>query len=148
MTYVAKQKLIFEKLIKLKDYEKAEIVQLLKDRELFDSVCIAKPLSQALVREFYANLKKEINDIQHPMHELVFVRGDTYDYSPILISSILCTKMVKSKRTKKLDLGLDMNIVIKELMGNQMLVWPKLNILANAVVTIKYVILHKIVVAN
>ena len=59
MTYVAKQKLISKRLIKLKDYEKAGIVQLLKDRKLFNSVCITKPYSQILVRKFYANLKKE-----------------------------------------------------------------------------------------
>ena len=70
MTYVAKRKTISERLIKLKDYEKTGIMQLLKDRELFDSVCITKPYNPALVREFYANLKKGINDIQHPMHEL------------------------------------------------------------------------------
>ena len=89
-----------------------------------------------------------MNDIQHPMHELVFVRGDKYDFSHVLISSILCTKVVKSNRTKELDLGLDMNIVTKELTGNQMLVWLELNILASAMLTTKYVILHKIAVAN
>ena len=97
-------------------------MQLLKDRELFDSVCIAKPYSLALVREFYTNLKKGINDIQHHMHELVFVRGDNFDFSPILISSILCTKVVRSKRTKELDFGLDMNLVTKELTGSLLLV--------------------------
>ena len=82
------------------------------------------------------------------MHELVFVRGDTYDFSPVLISSILCTKVVKSKRTKELDLGLDMNIITKELTGNQMLVWPELNVLASAMLTTKYAILHKITIEN
>ena len=106
----------------MKDYEKAGIMQLLKDRELFDSVCIAKPYNPTLVREFYANLKKRINDIQHPMYELVYVRGDNFDFSPILISSILCTNIVKSKRTKELDLGLDMNLVTKELTSSLLLV--------------------------
>ena len=40
MTIVAKRKIIFERQI---EYEEAGIVQLLKDRELFDSVLIAKP---------------------------------------------------------------------------------------------------------
>ena len=132
----------------MKDYEKASIVQLLKDKELFDSVCIAKPYSPTLVREFYANMKMGINDIQHHMHELVFVKGDTFDFSPVLISSILCTKVVRSFKTKKLDLGLDMNMVTKELTGNLMLVWLELNILTSALLTTKYVILHKITVAN
>ena len=66
---------------------------------------------------------------------LFFVRGDKYDFSPFLISSILCTKVVRSTRTKELDLGLDMNMVTKELTGNLMLVWPELNILASAVLT-------------
>ena len=123
-------------------------MQLLKDRELFDSVCLAKPYSPALVREFYANLKKGINDIQHPMHELVFVRGDNFDFSAVLISSILCTKVVRSKKTKELDLGLDMNLVTKELTGSLLLVWPELNVLTSALLTSKYAILHKIVVAN
>ena len=148
MTYVAKRKIISERLIKLEDYEKTSMVQLLKDRELFDSVCFAKPYSPALVREFYANLKKGINYIQHPMHELVFMRGDNFDFSLILISSILCTKVVKSKRTKELDLGLDMNLVTKELTGSLLLVWPELNVLTSALLTSKYAILHKIVVAN
>ena len=82
------------------------------------------------------------------MHELVFVRGDKYDFCPVLISSILCTKVVRSSRTKELDLSLDMNMVTKELTGNQMLVWLELNILASAVLTTKYAILHKIDVAN
>ena len=101
-----------------------------------------------MVREFYANLKKGINDIQNPMHEFVFVRGDTYNFFPVLISSILCTKVVKSSKTKELDLGLDMNMVTKELTSNLMLVWPELNVLTSALLTSKYVIIHKIVVAN
>ena len=113
-----------------------------------NSVCIVKPYSQALVREFYANLKKRINDIQNPMHELGFIRGDKYDLSPILISSILYTKIVRSTRTKELDLGLNMNMVTKELTGNQMLVWLELNVLASALLTTKYAILHKITIEN
>ena len=82
------------------------------------------------------------------MHELIFVRGDTYDFSSILIGSILCTKVVRSSRTKQLDLGLDMNMVTKELTGNLMLVWHELNVLTSALLTLKYVILLKIAVAN
>ena len=78
MTIVAKRKIISERLIKLKEYDKASIVQLLKDRELLDFVFIAKPYSRALVKEFYSNLKKEINNIQSSMHELAFVKGDFF----------------------------------------------------------------------
>ena len=80
MTIVAKRKNIFERLIKLKEYEKAGIVQLLKGRELLDFVSIAKPYSRALMKDFYANLKKKVNDIHSPMHVLVFVRGDFFDF--------------------------------------------------------------------
>ena len=97
MTIVAKRKIISKRQIKLKKYEKAGIVQLLKDRELFDSVFIAKPYSLALVKEFYANLNKGINDINSPMHELVFVRGDFFEFSPILISFVLGIKLCQAK---------------------------------------------------
>ena len=65
------------------------------------------------------------------MHKLVFVRGDMYDFFPVLISFILCTKVVRSSRTKELDFGLDMNMVTKEFTGNLMLVWPELNVLTS-----------------
>ena len=63
-----------------------------------------------------------INDIHSPMHELVFVKGDYFDFSPFMISFILGTKIVPSKRKKKLNLGLDMNAVTMELIGNFVLV--------------------------
>ena len=56
MAIVANRKIIFERLIKLKEYEEAGIVQLLRDIELLDFVFIAKPYCRALVKEFYANL--------------------------------------------------------------------------------------------
>ena len=82
------------------------------------------------------------------MHELVFVRGDKYDFSHVLISSILCTKVVRSSKTKELDLGLDMNMITKELTSNLILVWPELNVLTSALLISKYAILRKIAVAN
>ena len=45
MIIVAKRKIVYERLIKLKEYEEVGIVQLLKDKELLDSVFIAKPYS-------------------------------------------------------------------------------------------------------
>ena len=74
------------------------------------------------MKEFYSNLKKGINDVKSLMHELIFVRGDKFEFSPVLISSIFNTKVVRRKRTKKLDLGLDMNDVAIELIGKSVLV--------------------------
>ena len=113
-----------------------------------DSVSLAKPYSRALVKEFYTNLKKRVNVIKIPMHYLMFVRDNPFDFSPVLISSILSTKLVPSNRTKELDLGLDMNMVTVELTGNSFLIWPDLNVLSSVALTIKYSILHKIAIAN
>ena len=52
MSTMAKGKIIFKRHIELKKYEEADIVQLLKHRDLFDSVFIAKPSSRASVKEF------------------------------------------------------------------------------------------------
>ena len=58
MTFVVKRKLISKRLINLKDHEKVGIMQLHKDRELLDSVSLAKHYSRSLVKEFYAYLNK------------------------------------------------------------------------------------------
>ena len=100
------------------------------------------------MKEFYANLKKGLNDIHSPMHELVFVRDNLFAFSPILISSILSTKLVLSNKTNELDLRLDMNVVIIELIGSSILIWPDLNVLSSALLIAKYSILHKIAIAN
>ena len=122
MSTVAKRKIISERQIKLKEYEKAGIVQLIKDRKLFNSIFIAEPYSRALIKEFYANLKKVINDIHSLVHELVFVRGDFFEFSLVMINSILGTKIVLIKRKNKLNLKFDMNTVTMELTGNFVLV--------------------------
>ena len=78
----------------------------------------------------------------------MFVRDNLFDFSPVLISFILNTKLVKSNRMKKLDLGLDMNVVTIELTEIFFLIWHDLNVLSSAFLTTKYSILHKIAIAN
>ena len=78
----------------------------------------------------------------------MLVRGDIFDFSLVMINSILGTKIMTSKRKKELNLGLDMNNVTMELTRNFVLIWPDLNILSSALLTTKYSILHKIAIAN
>ena len=72
--YVIKKKICSERLIDHKDHEKIEIIKLLNDRKLLDSVSFAKPYNRVIIQEFYANLKKEISDDNSPfMKEFMFV---------------------------------------------------------------------------
>ena len=93
-------------------------------------------------------LRTVATDIKNLLHHQVFLRNNMFEFSPMMISSILNTKIVKRKRVKKLDLGLDMNVVIVELTGNSFLVWCNLNALSSAVLTTKYSILYKITISN
>ena len=111
MSYVVKRKILSERLINMKDHEHAGIVKLLQDRKLLDFVSMVKPYSQAIVQEFYADLKFEIIDINSPFHHQVFVRNEMFEFPPLIIGSFLNTTLVKRNRVKELDLWLDMNTI-------------------------------------
>ena len=61
-----KRKIHSKRLINQKDHEKARIYKLLKDRNLLDTVTMAKPLNREIVQKFYANLKSTIFDVYAP----------------------------------------------------------------------------------
>ena len=146
--YVIRRKICSERLIDQKDHEKIGIIKLLRERKLLDSVSFAKPYNRVIVQEFYTNLKKGISDDNSPFFESVYVRGHMFEFSPLLISSMLNCPIVKSSRKKELDLNLDLHKVAVELTSSALTHWPTENAIPSAVLTSKYSILHKIAIAN
>ena len=110
-----KRKICSERLIDHKDHEKIGIIKLLSEKKFLDSVSFAKPYNRVIVQEFYTNLKKGISYENSPFYESVYVRGHMFEFSPLLISSMLNYPIVKSSRKKKLDLNLDIYKVAVEL---------------------------------
>ena len=137
-----------ERLIDHKDHEKIEIIKLLSERKILDSVSFAKPYNRVIMQEFYANLKKEIFDDTSPFYERVYVRGHMFEFSLLLISSMLNCPLMNSSRKKELDLNFDMHKVAVELTSSALTHWPTENAIASAILTSKYSILHKIAIAN
>ena len=133
-----KRKFCSQRLIDHEDHEKIRIIKLLSDRKLLDSVSIAKPYSQVIVQEFYANLKKEISDENSHFHERVYIRGHTFEFSLLLISSLLNCSLMNSSRKNELDLNLDMHKVAVELTNSALSHWPTENAIASAVLTSNY----------
>ena len=93
-------------------------------------------------------MKKGISDDNSPFFESVYVRGHMFEFSPLLISSMLNRPIVKSLRKKELDLTLDMHKVAVKLTSSALTHWPTENAIPSAVLTSKYSILHKIAIAN
>ena len=131
-----------------KDHEKAGIYTLLQERNLLTSVSMAKPFSRDPVREFYANLKKNVTNSHDAIYHKVFVRDYVFDFSLTLINDYWNLPVVESDRTRELDLNLDMTIVVNELTGFSVHEWPESNDVSSSVLTTKYSILHKIAIAN
>ena len=107
--YVIKRKICSERLIDHEDHEKIGIIKLLSDRHLLDSVSFAEPYNRVIVQEFYANLKKGISDDNSSFYERVYVCGHMFEFSPLLINSMLNCPLVNSSREKELDLNVDMH---------------------------------------
>ena len=116
-------------MIDKKDHEQIGIIQLLQDMKLLDSVSIVAPYSHDIVQEFYANLKYDINDINSLDYHRVYVHGDMYEFSPLLMGSFLNCPTVKCNKVKELKLGLDMDLVAIELTGSVEIMWPASNTL-------------------
>ena len=131
-----------------KDHEKIGIIKLLNDRKLLDSISFAKPYNRVIVQEFYANLKKGISYDNSHFYERVYLRGHMFEFSPLLISSMLNCSIVNSSRKKELDLNLYMHKVIVELTSSALTHWPIENAIQNAILTAKYSIIHKITIVN
>ena len=136
--YVIKRKICSERLIDQKDHEKIGIIKLLRERKLLDSVSFAKPYNRVIVQEFYTNLKKGISDDNSPFYESVYVRGHIFEFSPLLISSMLNCPIVNSSRKNELDLNLDMHKIAVELTSSALTHWPTENAIPSAVLTSKY----------
>ena len=71
-----------------------------------------------------------------------------FEFSLLLISSLLNCSLMNSSRKNELDLNLDMHKVTVELTSSALTHWPTENVIASAVLTSKYSIFHKIAIGN
>lgn len=63
-----------------------DIVPLLKEVVLLQTVENVGPYSKLLTVEFYCNFTESINDPTNPKHYKVFIRGKWYKLSPMVIN--------------------------------------------------------------
>lgn len=145
---MSQRKLYSERLIKVPDFDKNLMVKFLKDRELFGTVSKAKGYILAIVYEFYVNLYKNISDPTSSQVHKAYVRGHVFDFSPALITMFLGCASIEIEQTRTLDYDLDMDVVTAELTEKILTKWLESNYAATAKLTVKYVVLFKIVAIN
>lgn len=96
-----------------------------------------------LVFEFYTNLSKDMFDDQSASYHKAFVRGSTFIFSPAVVDEFL-------GRTVGLveDVEVDFDLVASKLTGGKFSQWHPRGKFSCSELSMKYVILHKIVLKN
>ncbi|KAA0045250.1 uncharacterized protein E5676_scaffold1493G00850 [Cucumis melo var. makuwa] len=114
--------------------EKVELSKTISDVDLFYS---------QLIREFIVNLPADFNDPSSPDYQTVHIRGSKFTISPTVINGFL--ENVVSINFSPSSPSTD--VLASLLSGGTLSSWPVNGIPAVAL-SVKYVILHKIGIAN
>ncbi|KAH6786856.1 hypothetical protein C2S52_006408 [Perilla frutescens var. hirtella] len=140
---VVGRSLVSERKLVKTDVEGTEVVELLHDLRLEKSSYHAPVFIATVVHEFYANLSKSIKDTSSEHAFSVFVRGFWIPFSPTVINAYLgCEHVIHPAPL------FDLNEVAAEPTGGSRCVWPSGHSLLVSNLSMKYFILHKIVVRD
>ncbi|KAH6766759.1 hypothetical protein C2S52_017742 [Perilla frutescens var. hirtella] len=140
---VAGCSLISERCLVKSDIEGTGVDSLLHDLRLEKSAYSAPPFIATVVHEFYANLSKRMCDASYEHAFSVFVRGHWFAFFPAVINDFLGHENFVAPAPV-----FDLNEVVSELTGRSRVVWPSGRALLASDLSVKYSILHKVVVRN
>ncbi|KAH6834678.1 hypothetical protein C2S53_019820 [Perilla frutescens var. hirtella] len=140
---VVGRSLVSERKLVKTDVEGTEVVELLDDLRLEKSAYHALVFIATIVHEFYANLSKSIKDTSSEHAFSVFVRGFWISFSPTVINAYLGREHVVPPAPL-----FDLSEVAAEPTRGSRCVWPSGHSLLASDLSVKYSILHKIVVRN
>ncbi|GAA0184114.1 hypothetical protein LIER_31411 [Lithospermum erythrorhizon] len=101
------------------------------------------PQWPSIVREFICNLNEDIVDPSNPMFQKVNMRGNVFKFSPVLINRHYGRQNegITGSTLKLAD-------IIKTLIGNALLAWPTKGQLQASSLSLRYAVMHKVVIAN
>ncbi|GAA0144492.1 hypothetical protein LIER_24732 [Lithospermum erythrorhizon] len=101
------------------------------------------PYWPSLVREFICNLSEDIVDPSNSMFHKVKVKGLMFDFSPVLINHHYGRQNEGITRST-----LKLADIIKILTGGALLTWPTKGQLQASTLSLRYVMMHKVAIAN
>ncbi|XP_058784631.1 uncharacterized protein LOC131659459 [Vicia villosa] len=124
-------------------FENKEVLELIQEARLLNTVCNLPKCYEKLVKEFVVNLSEDCGNSRSVDYRKVFVRGKCVSFSPSVINKFL-------GRTDEAQTELEVtnNQVCQVITAKQVKFWPMKEKLTASKLSIKYAMLHKIGAAN
>ncbi|GAA0140183.1 hypothetical protein LIER_01582 [Lithospermum erythrorhizon] len=96
-----------------------------------------------IMREFICNLSKDIADPSNPMFHKVKLKGQVFEFTHVLINMHYGrhNEGITGSTLKLYD-------IIKTLIGNALSAWPTKGQLQDFFLSLRYVVMHKVAIAN
>ncbi|XP_073153432.1 uncharacterized protein [Henckelia pumila] len=137
---LAHRGLLDERNIDVRSYDRYNLIDFLKLRQLYSTVVVVISYCKRVILEFYANLTSSIEDPESAKYGLVYLRGRLFEFTPAVINSHYSTPDVDEGNPPEI------NEVITVLTGGMVKKFS--DHFSAAKLTSFYSALHKIAVRN
>ncbi|XP_073120620.1 uncharacterized protein [Henckelia pumila] len=137
---LAHRGLLDERNIDVRSYDRYNLIDFLKLRQLYSTVVAVIPYCKRVILEFYANLTASIEDPESAKYGLVYLRGRLFEFSSAVINAHYSTPDVDEGNPPEI------NEVINVLTGGMVKQFS--DHFSAAKLTSFYSVLHKIAVRN
>ena len=141
---LATRSMICERNINVAVFDRYNLTELFRRRNLFSTVSMASPFVHEVITEFYANLMIDARNMDSRKYGKVFLRNHVYEFTPVVINAVYGTEIIEDE----LDVD-ELSEVAKELTGGRLSRWPpNPSRLISSQLTSLYATLHKVAIAN
>ncbi|XP_045831268.1 uncharacterized protein LOC123922614 [Trifolium pratense] len=141
--FVVKRRMAIERNLTEEFLKCQDIVNLLEEAGLLNTVSKLGNCYDKLTREFLVNIPADCDNPLSPDYLKVYVRGKCVDFSPVVINEYL-----GRSTTPAAELETSMNEICRTITGDKVKAWPRAGKLSAAKLTTKYALLNKIGAAN
>ncbi|XP_045807644.1 uncharacterized protein LOC123901690 [Trifolium pratense] len=141
--FVVKRRMAIERNLTEEFLKCQDIVNLLEEAGLLNTVSKLGNCYDKLTREFLVNIPADCDNPLSPDYLKVYVRGKCVDFSPVVINEYLGRSTAPAA-----ELETSMNEICRTITGDKVKAWPRAGKLSAAKLTTKYALLNKIGAAN
>ncbi|XP_045791401.1 uncharacterized protein LOC123886105 [Trifolium pratense] len=141
--FVVKRRMAIERNLTEEFLKCQDIVNLLEEAGLLNTVSKLGNCYDKLTREFLVNIPADCDNPLSPEYLKVYVRGKCVDFSPVVINEYLGRSTAPAA-----ELETSMNEICRTITGDKVKAWPRAGKLSAAKLTTKYALLNKIGAAN
>ncbi|XP_045810321.1 uncharacterized protein LOC123904738 [Trifolium pratense] len=141
--FVVKRRMAIERNLTEEFLKCQDIVNLLEEAGLLNTVSKLGNCFDKLTREFLVNIPADCDNPLSPEYLKVYVRGKCVDFSPVVINEYLGRSTAPAA-----ELETSMNEICRTITGDKVKAWPRAGKLSAAKLTTKYALLNKIGAAN